>query len=346
MVVIHNLYTCNEPSSSTTTQHGHIPILRNAVSLPDIRSRAKKKSSPLKKEISNSKLSKKVGFFKKISIEWNLLLFKLRSILEEVFNTDELVDDLFVDVENDDTLDRLIKSNKGYNSASEAFLEGYKKYKSLDRMAAIHLKNEEVKSSTTFVSDSNHNKMSCTLQDFIQQSAGNSNVNLDMNSRSPHPDIPIELDVDSDREDGMDDESEEEGEGYLNEINFRDLDLCKLKQEFEIHAKNESPAMDSGSSRTTLHMNLQIDNIGTSLWEYRRSKWLANDDPQKVEKRLRKLSISHIPRDLYVKIYNNLVDKGRLLKNEKRINLEDLVKIINAGWIAEEKWERAARGLP
>ncbi|KAK6458708.1 uncharacterized protein RJT20DRAFT_131868 [Scheffersomyces xylosifermentans] len=342
--MIYDPTSSNQSTSTTTRQHS----LRNSASVPDIRNTPKRKS-PLRKEVSSKNLrtksGKKVGFFKKVSIEFNLFLLRIKSISEEVFTTDELIDDFFIDQDHEETLEKLIKNNRGYTSAEEAFLHDFKKFKTLDKMADYHQlqnRNEEVKSSTTFVSDTPPNKMSYTLQDFIRQSSGNSTVTSDNNTSGLHGKKSANGIL---AEDDETDHSDDDLSNEFNEVSFHDIDLFKLRQELENHAKREATSTDSGSSKSTLHNNQQ-GNIGTSLWEYRRAKWLVDSNPQRTEQRILNSSIEHIPKDSYVKIYNNLVDKGRSLKNEKRINLRDLMKIINCGWIAEDKWERAAKGLP
>ncbi|EGW33179.1 uncharacterized protein SPAPADRAFT_60485 [Spathaspora passalidarum NRRL Y-27907] len=201
----------------------------------------------------------------------------------------------------------MIRTNKGYNSTEEQFLKDFKKYKSLDNMAEAYSPKENPSDSA---------KVQTTLQDIIRQQYG-------------------------DLREGSDDEDLEEDDTEYD-ISYHDLDLNQLRKEFEQLIVGNSDGNISSDTDTLFSQS----NIGSTLWEYRRSKWLANNHPEKLEARLKSSSIDHIPKDTYVKIYNNLIDKSRQLKDSKRINLKDLIKIINAGWIAQEKWERAGRGLP
>lgn len=249
----------------------------SSISTPDL---TKKKSTPtLRKQPSNNLIrSKKNSIFKRLAFEWNSLLSKIRSVSDEVFLSDEIVNEYFENQLSDDSFDRIIRLNKGYKSPEENFMEKYRKYKSLDKMTEI-----DTVDST---------KKSISLQDLLSN-----------------------------------DEN--------NDLQFLDLNVEKLRQEFEQTNSCES------SSNNTIQ-----SNIGTTLWEYRRNKWLMNNDPKKVKQRVIETSIDHLPKDAYIKIYNNLVEKGKPLKKDKRLNLKDVVKVINVGWIVEEKWDRAAKGLP
>lgn len=89
-------------------------------------------------------------------------------------------------------------------------------------------------------------------------------------------------------------------------------------------------------------------NLGEKLWEERRNRWLETSltTPEQILSRQAELSLSHVNVKLHAQIYTMFVEKSKSLKNGKRINLEDLVTVINAGWTKEAKWERAAKGLP
>mmetsp|Transcript_8116 Transcript_8116/g.8051 ORF Transcript_8116/g.8051 Transcript_8116/m.8051 type:complete len:321 (-) Transcript_8116:1207-2169(-) len=301
-------------------------ILKNSKSVPTLHTRttpSDRKSSHPKKKVSS--------FVKNISILWNLLRLKVRSLSEEVFTTDEGVDDLFFDIDSDDPLERLARNNRGYASTEERFLKEFKKYKTLDKMHEEYLqKNQsmhaEVKSSTTAVSDVQTKGLS--LQDIIRQISDTTN-----SSKTPCNDS---------------DEEDEEVDESLKLATYHDVDICKMREDLALQLKQiASSESIPDTSKSSLRETGNQINLGETLWEYRRSKWLAttSEGELSAKEHLRQLSIAHIPKNSYVRIYNNLVDKGRLLKNDKRINLSDLIKIINAGWISEERWERAAKGL-
>lgn len=135
-------------------------------------------------------------------------------------------------------------------------------------------------------------------------------------------------------------------------VTYKDLDMVKLRDDMETRVKTVQLMSDTStdsSRHTSPHEVSSKQNIGETLWELRRTKWLATTDDvdvaAKMEELAAKLSIKHIPKELYPRIYSSFVEKSRPLKADRRINLEDLVNIINAGWISEEKWERAAKGL-
>lgn len=302
-------------------------IIKKSQSIPTLQTK------PTPSESKNSKPKRKVSsFFKILSILWNLLRLKVRSLSDEVFTTDEVVDDLFVDLDLDDPLERLARNNKGYASAEEHFLIDYRKYKSLDKMHEEYIQrvqpiHEEMKSSTTAVSDL-QTKGNPSLQDIIRQiSDSRSSSNTPCN----------------------DTEEDEEEDDILKLASYHDIDVCKLREELTSQIKQaDSAESTTDASKSTLRDEAGNPiNIGETLWEYRRSKWLTTDAEGKAraKEHLHQLSIAHIPKHSYARIYNNLVDKGRLLKDDKRLNLSDLIKVINAGWISEERWERAARGV-
>jgi hypothetical protein len=224
----------------------------------------------------------KPGVLKRISIEWNLFLLKLRSVSQEVFSTDDIVDEYFDSQLSEEAFDRLLRANRGYTSAEEAFIEKYRQHKSLEKM--VEAEGAQIQNK------------SISLQDLIRSTSN----------------------------DVCDDD-----------MRYSDINVEKLRQEFD----------SADASDTSSNLQPSTSNIGTTLWEYRRLKWLKETHSMSVEQRLALASIDHLPQAAYVKIYTNLVEKGKLLKHDKRINLKDVIKIINAGWAAEDVWERAAKGL-
>lgn len=133
-------------------------------------------------------------------------------------------------------------------------------------------------------------------------------------------------------------------------VKFQDLDIVRLRDDMETGVKTavvSDTSSDSGPTMTN-EPAISNQNIGETLWEYRRARWLAVDDDVEATRKLEELesaSIKHIPKELYPRIYNNFVEKSKPLKAGKRINLEDLINVINSGWISDEKWLRAARGV-
>lgn len=125
-----------------------------------------------------------------------------------------------------------------------------------------------------------------------------------------------------------------------------------LEKVYEAHVgMAEAPAKNVMLDTLTMSLGTKTDENGELMWRHRRAKWLALGLPRdetdaKVAQRAQQLSLKHISRDMYPRIYRDFVDKLKPLKADKRINLEDLVAVINAGWISDERWERAANGLP
>lgn len=133
----------------------------------------------------------------------------------------------------------------------------------------------------------------------------------------------------------------------MDNVKFRDMDVGKLREEFTTRARTLQLASDS-SLETSALGDQDASNVGEMLWEYRRAKWLEPSEgvtKQLLADRHLETSIRHIPRDQYPRIYMVMVEKGRPLKNNTRLNLEDAINIINEGWVHNDKWERAARGV-
>ncbi|SCU90187.1 LAME_0E07426g1_1 [Lachancea meyersii CBS 8951] len=80
------------------------------------------------------------------------------------------------------------------------------------------------------------------------------------------------------------------------------------------------------------------------IWQKRRELWCKPTGEAEqltaVENRDRFEEIA--PRH-YVRVYRKLVVEGVPLK--RAINLQDAIKVINAGWVETQKWDRAAKGL-
>lgn len=251
------------------------------------------------------------NLIRKASSEFSFFVLRLKSLGDEVFNENQTIAELFEE-SDESVLDLIDKQARGYSANEEKFLLEYKKHRDLDKIYECNtMRNgsEEIKSSSTINSES-WNGPRFSLKDVINDSISNTPI-MENNKSSDE--------VEADEHDEHDDENNEH-----DEIHFKDIDVVQLKHQFD----NE-------------HVQ---GNVGEILWEYRRKKWVENTTGN-VESTSRAL-FDQIPKDSYVKIYNHLIEKGRPLKSNRRINLNDLMKIVNAGWTAEEKWDRAARGLP
>ncbi|OBA22519.1 hypothetical protein METBIDRAFT_11346 [Metschnikowia bicuspidata var. bicuspidata NRRL YB-4993] len=138
---------------------------------------------------------------------------------------------------------------------------------------------------------------------------------------------------------------------------YRALDVLRLRQGCAGEPDLESlPARTHELELTSQEAVLkdQIlsrdENLGNALWEIRRARWLIPDDEcedveQKVEQRAAGLAVKQISQDAYPQVYKDFVVNARPLKTGKRINLEDMVVVIHAGWVHEKVWESASKGL-
>lgn len=128
----------------------------------------------------------------------------------------------------------------------------------------------------------------------------------------------------------------------LGKIPYKNLDISKVREKLESSERtmftSDISTDDSDSSKD------KKQNVGEMLWNYRRSLWLeSNSDAE--DRNVTHESLKNIPKSFYPTIYSNLIEKSKPLKEGKRINLQDLLEVINEGWIQEQRWERAAKGL-
>ncbi|CAN3373550.1 hypothetical protein DIURU_000639 [Diutina rugosa] len=224
-------------------------------------------SSPKSSSASRA-VSKKPSFLRRVAAEWSQFFDRVRAAAHDDSSDESVIDELFEDSERDESLSRLMRPQRGNTATDEAFLEKYRQYKSLDKIAS---------------------------------------------SMAPSPQPQPSPDT-----------------GSATEVNsFRDVDVCKMRADY---------LKDSASSDGTV----DDSQLGTKLWHYRRAKWL--DPSPAAARRVAAPALAPAPKEQYVKIYTQLVDKGRPLK--QGLNLGDVVTVINAGWVAEERWDRAAKGLP
>lgn len=388
-----NSPTSNTPtptsSTVTTAPASVLPSTRATTPLPRTRvtyTKSTKSFTTTKKPKSatttTTTSSSSPGFFKKISHEWHSFIHRLKSISEDAFVIDNLIDDLFVDDDIDDHMafDKLVGNAKGYNTTDENFLQDFKKFKSLDKMyehynGATHsnnhsvvthshaLNNQDVGSSTTVVSDQTSFNVRTTLQDVIRHHQAHFE-NIDEES--------LEGEEEDKEEEALDNITATGSSTNIHDIpQFSDIDFTILRKEFEnllastasslstskfpydpfkTHlaappgqqpSASTSTSTSSSSTPSTSKKGVCKDiNVGTILWNYRRRKWLYCPDRTKAALRIENDSLANVPKESYYKVYCSLIHDNRVLKNDKRINLRDLIKIVNIGWIEEKKWEQ------
>lgn len=80
------------------------------------------------------------------------------------------------------------------------------------------------------------------------------------------------------------------------------------------------------------------------IWEHRRELWqqVTNDTTKEQIDESRE-EFQRIPSEYYDRIYKKLVIEDKPLREP--LNLQDALKVINAGWTETKKWERAANGV-
>lgn len=161
--------------------------------------------------------------------------------------------------------------------------------------------------------------------------------------------------VDSSLLEGQEQQQQEEGqegqEGItMSEPSNEQSNSETNSEENQSNIINESSYenFDSVLEAKKLHKELGEDKPfinGEDIWQKRRNAWLYSNNELKSKAKQRSLdnSLVGISKDNYPIIYNSLIEKQKTLK--KPMNLKDALKVINAGWIASKKWERATQGL-
>ncbi|AGO12430.1 AaceriAER078Wp [[Ashbya] aceris (nom. inval.)] len=102
---------------------------------------------------------------------------------------------------------------------------------------------------------------------------------------------------------------------------------------------------DPREQREALHADSSTPFVdGPKLWHIRRKLWTAPTANNSVQEAAEhRASFRKIKPHYYPRIYRKLVLDDRPLSQP--INLEDVMKIMDAGWLETNKWERASRGL-
>ncbi|CAH02054.1 Gag1p [Kluyveromyces lactis] len=82
---------------------------------------------------------------------------------------------------------------------------------------------------------------------------------------------------------------------------------------------------------------------GPEIWEKRRQLWLkVTPENTLAHSEKSRAMFSDISPKKYGPIYKRLVMEDAHLR--KNLNLQDVIKVIDAGWVETSKWDRAAQG--
>ncbi|CCD27131.1 Gag1p NDAI_0J02390 [Naumovozyma dairenensis CBS 421] len=142
-----------------------------------------------------------------------------------------------------------------------------------------------------------------------------------------HAPTPITSNTTTTLQDGDDDKPSEEEEEETYETYNSELECAKLRSKCESENK---PFIE-----------------GHLIWEHRRELWNKPRNDIKIDQAeiaSRRKVFQSIPEQYYPRIYKKLVVDDKPLREP--LNLEDAMKIINAGWHETKKWANAANGLP
>lgn len=265
------------------------------------------KSQEEGKQPSREQDKKSPGALKRFASGWSSLFGKVKGISSDVLSSeDEAVDDLFRDK----------SSQKGprwtttvqFSPDEKNFLKQYSNHKSLNAMSS----SEDLAETRARPTET---ELTGLLADVLEYKSSGASV-----------------------------QKKEPKGGTIDNIPFDKLDVCALRKEYDQLLKNEKWFFIGNGRRASLEATQNDFNIGEVLWQIRRNKWLDQSKlrENKVQKRFEQNSIKHLPKESYGKIYNNFVDKNKPLKDGKRINLNDMIDVINTGWIADDTYKNAS----
>lgn len=243
---------------------------------------------------------------RRVNSEWNCFLVRIKQATQNSYSDEELLDSLFESSDGD-------------------FFERTPRTKKCCNLSAVE---------TQFISDfKKHNLLEAYYE------ANHSNINSISNSLRDMPSAS----------------SEQHSKPY------QQLDVLCLRTRYtegsQTHESTSSHETKTDAEVTLTAKEVALKerlysrdvNLGNALWEIRRARWLSSDEgedvEQKVDERCAGLSIKHISRDLFPRIYRDFVEKAKPLKDGKRINLEDMVVVIHSGWVHDKVWEAASKGL-
>lgn len=84
---------------------------------------------------------------------------------------------------------------------------------------------------------------------------------------------------------------------------------------------------------------------GELIWRRRRELWTTRPDNSTKcnESQQHRSSFDKVSPQYYTRIYKKLVLDNKPLRQP--LNLQDAMRVINAGWVETNKWERASKGL-
>lgn len=237
------------------------------------------------------------GFFRRVSA----LFSKIRAISDEVFASDEVLEELFSDSGSSKT--------KRWETNTEAATEIARTGKPMYKISSASSSGR----GTTLNSKSA--ELESIIEDILKQHQRISPASRD----------------EAERDDGIRTLVDEADAVDGPSLDVYDVDFNQLRDELIKRLGKDSSQV----------------NVGELIWDYRKTKWLVpTKTPDEIASHVARNTLGHVARESYAKIYSHLVVKNSPLRKGKAINLSDLVTIIDAGWIVEEKYERAAIGLP
>lgn len=267
----------------------------------------KSQAQDQRKQQTKEQEQKSSGLLKRFASRWNLFFGKLRGLSSEIFSSDdEGVDELFRSKET--PKGPKLATTVQFTPDEKKFLKQYSNHKDLNAMSD-HVNNNKTTAAPS------ETEITGLLSDVLEYKSSGASA-----------------------------EKKQPGGETINSIPFDKLDVCTLRKEYDQLLKNEKWFFIGNGRKASLDASQSYFNIGEVLWQIRRNKWLdrSNSPESKTKERNQQNSLQHLPKESYGKIYNNFVSKNKPLKDGKRINLDDMIAIINEGWIADDTYKQAS----
>lgn len=301
--------------------------------------------SSTRKTISSPRkeLKKSHWFFRRLASEWHAFVLKLKDLLEPHTSGDEALDSIF-ESSDDDFIGRSPGKYGQVTQIESQFLLDYKKHRTLEKVYEAHIAKEKNKGGKQFT------HQCIEIQPLRSSMLAQPVVQSSPESGFTHPFTQNAIGSPKASESTINGASGTKSTVATlgsNGVNS-DINGATLASSIDFENERVSSKTDVVLNFTSPQRRRSTCNLGEKLWEERRNRWLETslDNAELVSQRQSRLSLAHINSKLHPQIYTMFVEKSKPLKNGARINLEDLVSVINAGWTKDAKWDRAARGLP
>lgn len=297
------------------------------------------------------KPKKQPALFRRIACEFHAFFQKLKDLSESKDPSEEALDSLF-ESSDDDFFGRSQGKYSHVTSVESEFLLDYKKHRTLEKVYEANQAR-----SVGAAASGAHTRDVQNLRNTLRSQMSSSPLNPDTMPKDSNAQIWDEIKHTGSTTNGAVSDMNSGTVASLEPLNSADdlgrgssvaskVDSSKTEQKKVDAVEREKAGQDDVLPMPHTRRRSTC-NLGEKLWDERRKRWLETTlTSEKKNQRQTALSLAHVDSKMHAQIYTMFVEKSKPLKSGTRINLNDLMNVINAGWTKDAKWERAARGLP